>query len=190
MKNSYSTELFLVKSRQDWLFTQPSSTEFNTANDNATRCQDRFNKNQTDILVIMCWYVEFSVRMAKDLEEKITNVETVISGFSVLPGKKAMREVQFVKGSVADGYRTALHCDCDYVKGQEGDNQKILNYPELFKLIMEQPGVKNIKVHWYWSDDEDKAVEENISISEFLKKNDESKLRSKTAYKILKDSYY
>jgi hypothetical protein len=141
----------------------------------------------------MCWYIEFNVMMSSKQNDPIDNVEKIIEGFKIKPERRSLREVTLVKGSIAEGYRTALHCDCDNVKSKkdsEGERVQLLHYPDLFKIIIEQPRVKNIQVHWYWNKDDEKLKGENISISEFLKQHDAFELRSGISYKILKDKYY
>lgn len=141
----------------------------------------------------MCWYVEFKVVMMGNQIEQIENVEKVIEDFKVKPDRRAIRDVTFVKGSVSNGYRTALHCDCDNVKSKKEENSekvKLLYYPELFNNIMDQPGVKNIQMHMYWSEDKPKSKDVKITINEFLKQNNEFGLRANVSYKILKEKYY
>ena len=141
----------------------------------------------------MCWYVEFKVVMNNKQNENIENIEKIIEDFKIKPKRHSLREVTLVKGSIAEGYRTALHCDCDNVKSKkdkDGERVQLLHYPKLFKNIIEQSGVKNIQVHWYWSKEHINLKNENISISEFLKQHNAFELRSGVLYKILKDKYY
>jgi hypothetical protein len=141
----------------------------------------------------MCWHVEFSVEMIDGRTENVEKLERVITDYKIKPDKKSLEEVQFVKGSVVDGYCTALHCDCDFVHGprkDEGVGSRLLHYPKLFQMIMGQPGVRNLKVRWYWQDDEPKEREEKITIAEFLTRNDASELSSEIEYRILRESYY
>lgn len=140
----------------------------------------------------MCWHVEFSVEMTDSRTENIENLERSIADFKI-KGEKGLDETNLVKGSVSDGYRTAFHCDCDFVHGpkkDEGEGSRLSQYPDLFRIIMDQPGVKNLKVRWYWQDDEPKEQEEKITIMGFLARNDASELSSMIEYRILKEKYY
>ena len=141
----------------------------------------------------MCWYVEFSVDMSGNSPQHVENVERAISGFKINAGRRTPHEVQLTKGSVEDGYHTSQHCDCDHVRVPEKDRgvgHSLTQYPELFQQLLDLPGVKKIRVHWYWSKDEPKEKEEKLTISEFFERNNASKLSSLVEYKILKEKYY
>ena len=141
----------------------------------------------------MCWYVEFQVRLLNNKDNTVKEIEELISDFRIKVGKKGIDEVTFVKGSIADGYRTTLHCDCDNInekKSDEFDGIQLLHYPELFEIIIERPAVKNIQAHWYWSKDEPKIKEQKMTITEFIEQNQNFKLSSKFSYRIIKEKYY
>ncbi len=141
----------------------------------------------------MCWFVEFKIEMLDKRSEAINRIEKIIEDFKILPGRRSKHKVPFVKGSISDGYRTALHCDCANIKikkDNEGKGIQLLHYPELFKIIMDQPEVKNINGHWHWTDDEPIAKEKKLTINEFLEHNSTFELRSEISYKILKEKYY
>ena len=141
----------------------------------------------------MCWFAEFKIEMLDKKSEAVKRVENIIEDFKVLPARRAKHKVAFVKGSISDGYMTALHCDCSNVKVKKGAQEKaiqLLHYPELFKIIMDQPEVKNIKGHWHWTDDEPNVQEQKLTINEFLEQNSNFELSSEISYKILKEKYY
>ena len=144
----------------------------------------------------MCWYVEFKVEMLDKRPGAVEKIEKIINGYTIKPTKKGINEVVFVNGSINDGYRTNLHCDCDNVREKKDDKDKkenkvqLRNYPELFKIIIEQREVKNIQVHWYWSKVEDKNKVKKITISEFIDLNENYDLSSNISYKILREKYF
>jgi hypothetical protein len=147
----------------------------------------------------MCWYVEFKIEMLDKRSEAIERIEKIIEDFKILPGRRSRHKVPFVKGSISDGYMTALHCDCSNVKVKKAKKVKkgtqekaiqLLHYPELFKIIMDQPEVKNIKGHWLWTDDELNVDEKKLTINQFLELNSNFELGSGRSYKILKEKYY
>ena len=107
--------------------------------------------------------------------------------------RRSLENVQFVRGTVADGFHTTHHCDCGFVnehRAPERDGHSLDHYPDLFKTILMLPEVKNIKVAWYWSEETPKETEEKITISEFLRKNEAAELSSLVKYKIIKESYF
>jgi len=84
----------------------------------------------------MCWYIEFSIEMMGKSNEAVNKVEELINGFKVKVGKRGLKKSQFVKGTIAVGFRTALHCDCDNVKIEKekqkgGSGFQLLYYPDL-----------------------------------------------------------
>jgi len=141
----------------------------------------------------MCWFVEFFVEMMDARPDTVKRIENKINGYRIPNERRPLEKVQFVRGTVADGFHTALHCDCGFVNehnAPEWDRHSLDHYPDLFKTILMQPGVKNIKVAWYWSEEKPKEIEEKLTISEFLRKNEARDLSSLVKYKIIKEKYF
>jgi hypothetical protein len=135
----------------------------------------------------------FKIGMMGKQIEHIENVEKIIESFKVKPERRSVREVTFVKGSIANGYRTAFHCDCDHVKtkkNKDGMGVQLLHYPDLFMIIIEHQRVRNIQVHLYWGEEKENLKDEKITISEFLRQNNAFELSADVSYKILKEKYY
>ena len=136
----------------------------------------------------MCWYVKFEVSLIDKRGRK--DIEDQILGFKAKVCKKGLDKVNLIKGSMDEGFMTALHCDCDnIVTDKDTEGQRLLHYPALFEQIIQDPKVKNIRVWWTWGNDEPKGKEEKVKISEFLDMNEKTNLRPHVIYRILKENY-
>lgn len=136
----------------------------------------------------MCWYVNFEVSLIDKRGQ--TEIEQMILGQEIKSSKKGLDMVRLVTGSMGQGFRTALHCDCDNIlTDEETKKQRLLHYPELFERIIQEDKVKNIRVWWFWGKDEKERKEKKLTIREFLAMNDNYELNDEFNYRILKERY-
>ncbi len=144
----------------------------------------------------MCWSVKFQIDLLNNKYDAVKKIEEIIASFKIKPEKKGIKEVPFLKGSIVEGFQTALHCDCDNIIEKNDKNDggspktKILHYPEVFKNIIEHPEVRNIQVSWQWSNNVIISSKKMLTISEFIKQNNSFMLCSNITYKIIKERYY